>query len=229
MLGVEALIRWKDEELGTVFPDIFIPLAEEIGLINEIGLWVIDKVCEQIQVWDSLGYPSFNVAINISAKQLNKENFNLLIGEIINKYNINPSRLDFEITETALMSDPEQALEMLSKIKNLGTMLSVDDFGVGYSSLNYLKKMNVDKIKIDKSFVGGIPHDKQDVEIIAAIINMAKALHVEVLAEGVETQQQLSFLMGCGCYKVQGYLFSTPIKPEDFNKDYLFIKINTVA
>jgi len=209
LVGYEALIRWRDDDLGFVSPAKFIPIAEQSNLILKLGRWVIDKACEFAA---SLPEP-VPVSINLSARQFESGNCASELRVSMERFAVAPENIELEITESHLMSDVEDAIRQLHTIKDLGVSISIDDFGTGYSSLSYLKRFPVDTLKIDRSFIKDIPGDISDVEITGAIIAMAQKLGLEVIAEGAETQEQIDFLKQNGCYNVQGYFFSKPL-PE---------------
>nr|WP_256489395.1 EAL domain-containing protein [Pleionea sp. CnH1-48] len=224
--GVEALIRWNSPLLGQISPAQFIPVAEQNGLIEELGEWTLEQSCEEAKSWldnklvDNL---KLNVSVNISAKQLRNDRLSSTIKTIIEKTGLPTDSLNVELTETALMSDPDVAIQEIARIHDLGVDISVDDFGTGYSSLNYLRQLSINCLKIDKSFVDKIGASKSDESIIEAIINLASALSLQVIAEGVESQSQADFLLKHNCHLMQGYLFSKPLSSEqlvDFFKSY---------
>ncbi len=216
IIGAEALVRWEKPNVGLVFPGDFIQKAEENRAIIDIGLIVFKKSLEEIKKWQSNNLFQGKLAINISAVQLEEENFVTEIEEICKTMNVKPSDIELEITESYIMKNPEQSIEVLHTLKKLGFKISIDDFGTGYSSLSYLKKLPIHKLKIDRSFIKDLPYDKEDVSISKAIISLAKNLELEVLAEGVETIEQQEFLEKNSCDSVQGYLFSKPIDSESF-------------
>ncbi len=216
----EALLRWKDHEFGHISPDVFIPLAEDTGMIISIGNWVIESVCKQIKTWNEKGIDDIRIAINISPKQMNQPNFVPFIQLMIEKYNLNPSSLEIEITE-GVMHDTREVVPILFKLKQLGIYISVDDFGTGFSSLNYLKRFPIDGLKIDQSFIKEILSDEKDAAITTTIIHLGKSLGLEVIAEGVEEKEQVSFLRNVGCHKIQGYYFSKPIPVDELEKMFL--------
>ncbi|MFI8686471.1 EAL domain-containing protein [Rossellomorea sp. NPDC077527] len=213
----EALIRWNNRKFGFVSPAQFIPLAEETGLIHQIGEWVLEQVCIQLQKWRNKGYRSVRVAINISPKQFLHEHLVDTIDFYLSTYSIPASCIEIEITEGA-MQDTQQTLKMLKKLKNLGIFISVDDFGTGYSSLHYLKRFPIDILKIDQSFVKEIGMNQKDSAITTTIIHLAHSLGLEVIAEGVEREGQVDFLKEAKCQKAQGYFFSKPIGPKEIEQ-----------
>lgn len=218
LLGMEALVRWNHPEMGLVPPAKFIPVAEDNGLIVPIGWQVIDKVIRQMLQWNELGYCSGHLSINLSVKQIQDKNFISKITEGLQKYNYNPNYLQFEVTESYLMTNPEQAIQTLQRLKDLGFTISIDDFGTGYSSLSYLKRLPVGELKIDQSFIRDIPGDEEDEAIVRAIISLAASMNMEVIAEGVETSAQLEFLLAENCENIQGYLIHKPMSAEEMSE-----------
>ena len=200
-----------------ISPGYFIPIAEETGLIIPIGEWVLREACRQNREWRIVGLPEISVAVNLSAVQFRQNNFGEMILAILCEYGLHASSLELEITETAVMHNAETSIALLLKLKAMGLKLAVDDFGTGYSSLSYLKRFPIDKLKIDQSFVRDITVDSDDAVIVSTIINMARSLKLKVIAEGVETAEQLSFLKNQECDEMQGYYFSKPVPPEKIN------------
>ncbi|MFY0640541.1 MAG: EAL domain-containing protein [Bermanella sp.] len=213
IVGVESLVRWNSKVLGHISPDNFIPIAEDNGLINDIGIWVLKKSCEQFKAWQAQGVieNEFCISVNLSTKQLNDANFLLKLDNILKKTGIDPKNLDVEITETTLMSDPEAAIPLLRILSQMGITISIDDFGTGYSSLNYLKILPINFLKIDQSFVRDLFTDNNSNIITCAIINLAHNLGLGVVAEGVETKAQVDFLKEYKCDIAQGYFYSKPV------------------
>lgn len=211
VVGVEALIRWQHPQRGIVPPDMFIPVAEETGLILPIGDLVLNIACRQLKSWLSEGLPPLRMAVNLSAQQFKQNDLPDLVSEIIKETGINPLLLELEITESAAMDNPEETIIHLRRFREMGIELAIDDFGTGYSSLSYLKLFPVNRLKIDRSFVKNIDTDSDDAAIAAATIALAHKLGKEVIAEGVETESQLSFLRGQKCDIVQGFFFSRPL------------------
>jgi diguanylate cyclase (GGDEF)-like protein len=212
--GMEALIRWNHPEKGLIPPMQFIPIAETSGLIMPIGEFVIRTVCRQIQTWQKAGYKPINVALNVSSHQFKKQDLAGIIKAALQDTMISPNCLGLEITESVLMGNTEKELQILTELSNLGIGLAIDDFGTGYSSLSYLKQLPLDYLKIDKSFIDGVTSDRKDQAIVRATIVMAHGLNMKTIAEGVETEAQLTFLQAHGCDEIQGYLFSRPL-PAD--------------
>ena len=215
VVGVEALLRWQHPERGMVPPDEFIPIAEETGLIAEIGEWALRTACNQASTWQAAGLPAVRMAVNLSVRQLLRQ-FDLpaLVGTVLRDSGLAAPSLDIEITESTLMADPGHAIEVLRELHGMGLQITVDDFGTGYSSLSCLKRLPLDRIKIDQSFVRDIPEDADDVVIVQTILAMAKQLKIGVVAEGVETLAQCQFLREQRCEVAQGYLFSHPLRAE---------------
>lgn len=219
IIGAEALLRWKHPDWGLVSPGAFIPILEETGLIEPVGEWVLKTVCSQIRAWQDADVPPLSVAVNLSGRQLQRNNLAGTIARILEETQLDPDFLELEVTESMLMHDPEYAADMLKQIRTKGVVnIDVDDFGTGYSSLSYLKRFPIDALKLDKSFVDGLPHDEEDIAISRAVIALAHSLKLRVIAEGVETEEQLSFLHDNGCDVIQGYIVSPPLPAEGFAK-----------
>lgn len=214
IVGVEALLRWNNKKSGLISPLEFIPIAENNGLIIPIGEWVIDQACEQLALWKDTPMQKLTVAINISAKQLLHQTLHSYIRKAITKYGINSSLLELEITESVVMENINETIEVLMDLKTLGVSIAIDDFGTGYSSLSYLKKLPIDKLKIDREFIKDIPEDKDDVAITNAIISLAKALDLKIVAEGPERGEHIEFLKEVKCDIAQGYYYSKPISSK---------------
>jgi len=216
-IGAEALVRWKHPQRGLVFPAEFIPIAEEGSLILEVGHWVLDTACKQIAKWSKVKQTSHLVlAVNISAKQFMQPDFVKQIASIIQKHKIDASRLKLELTESVVLDDLKTVIAKMNALREIGVTLSLDDFGTGYSSLSYLKQLPLDQIKIDQSFVRDMTTDASDAMMVKNIIDMAHNFGLNVIAEGVETESQLSKLKEDGCKSYQGYLFSKPVPIEEF-------------
>ncbi len=213
MIGVEALLRWHTPELGLVTPTEFIPVAESSGLICAIGDWVLTAACQQGQAWLQQGC-LLHVAVNLSSIQFHQHNLVSKVANILAETGFPAHLLELEITEGIMLADKHSVLTTLGELKALGVEISIDDFGTGYSSLSYLKRMPIDKIKIDQSFVRDLADDPNDAAIVKAIIAMTHGLNLDVIAEGVETEAQLSFLLSRQCHKAQGYYFSKPVSAE---------------
>lgn len=212
--GVEVLLRWHHPEVGIVPPAKFIPIAEQAGIIDTIGDWVLREACTQMQTWLAAGVKPFRLAVNLSARQLRRSDLTLRIAAILKETGMDPRNLELEITESTLMEDPARAVVLLQELRKMGVQVTLDDFGIEYSSLGYLKQFPLDYMKIDQSFMQGIPAARDDVAIAKAIITLAKNLGLRVIAEGVETGNQLAFLVEQRCEEYQGYLFSKPLRAE---------------
>ncbi|MEO5932598.1 MAG: EAL domain-containing protein [Duganella sp.] len=215
IIGAEALVRWRHPERGLVPPAEFIPLAEATGLVVQVGEWVLEAACAQAKQWKDAGLPPIRLAVNVSAREFTAS----LPGRVmdtLNRYGLEPSWLELEITESTLMHNIDRVIGIMDRITAMGVTLSLDDFGTGYSSLSYLKRFPIDTLKIDRSFTIGIPSDANDCAIANTIISIAQQLKHKVIAEGVETVEQLAFLKNSGCDEVQGYLFSRPLEAEAF-------------
>jgi diguanylate cyclase (GGDEF)-like protein len=215
IVAVEALLRWQHPKQGAVPPSRFIPIAEESGLILPIGQWVLTEACRQAHRWRTGAVPAPKMAVNFSANQFCQRNLADAIKLVIDEHQLNPESLEIEITETALMLDPDRSLQLLNKLRDFGLSISLDDFGTGYSSLSYLKRFPVNVLKIDKAFIDDIPTDLDNVAIVRAVIALAERLGITVVAEGVETREQLDFLRNEGCNLVQGYYFQRPVRAND--------------
>lgn len=216
MIGAEALIRWNQPDLGMVSPAKFIPLAEENGLINSIGEWVIREACSQMQEWNLTGMDPIRVAVNLSPRQLYQQDLADMILDTALEYSIVPRNIELEITESLLMDDTEASITTLKKLKEWGMHVSIDDFGTGYCSLAYLKRFPIETLKIDRSFVMDITTDPDDAAICSAIIALGHKLRLNVTAEGIETSEQLEFLKQQGCDEAQGFYFSKPLPAAEF-------------
>lgn len=215
MVGMEALIRWEHPELGLISPGRFIPLAEETKLIVQIGKWVMQHSCEHNKLWQQAGFPLVRVSVNVSVKQLMEPDFVSMVQSILSETGLDAQWLEIEVTESAFV-DVENAAFILREISNLGVHISVDDFGTGYSSFSYLKELPVDTLKIDKTFIDDIDTNEESRAIVKAVLTVAETLGLEVVAEGVEKEEQLAILIEDGCNQIQGYLFSKPLNPDDF-------------
>jgi len=216
IIGAEALIRWNSKELGLVSPSQFIPLAEKTGLIVPLGEWVLKTACTQNKAWQDQGIPPLVMSVNLSPRQLRQKNLMAMITGVLDKIGLAPRFLELEITESMIMHHADKAIAILQQLHQLGIHLSIDDFGTGYSSLAYLKRFPVQKLKIDQSFVRDLTVNADDASIVTAIIAMAKSLGLEVVAEGVETKEELAFLSKLHCDEYQGYYFSKPVPAEEF-------------
>jgi EAL domain-containing protein (putative c-di-GMP-specific phosphodiesterase class I) len=216
IIGAESLLRWRHPELGIVSPAKFIPLAEETGLILQIGEWVLRESALQASRWAHAGYHLNRVSVNVSGVQIQRSNFADTVYGVLIETDCNPRLLELEITESTVMHNTEFVISVFNRIKNLGLKLAIDDFGTGYSSLSHLKRLPLDKLKIDQSFVRELPGNTDDAAIANAINAMASSLGFNVIAEGVETEAQAAFLLDMGCEIAQGYLYSRPVTAVQF-------------
>lgn len=221
LIGCEALIRWQHPTRGLLAPFFFIDTIESNGLIIPVGKWIIKETCRQCAIWNEMGMKDLKISINLSARQFNDPDLIIDIQSSIQTYQISPSQLEFEVTESLLATDIKHAIELLKSLQSLGSTIAIDDFGTGYSSLNYIKQLPLDKLKVDRAFIKDLPDDNDDKQITAAIIAMAHTLNLKVVAEGVETKEQMQFLQTLSCEIGQGYLFDKPISPEEFIKSDL--------
>jgi diguanylate cyclase (GGDEF)-like protein len=216
--SAEALIRWHHPERGLILPDDFIPLAEECGLMDAIGTWVVREACRQCKTWQMNGLPPLRVAVNVAATQFRQGDLLQMIRRALEDADLEPRFLEVELTESAVMTDPEDSVGILEHLSRLGILVSVDDFGTGYSSMSYLRRFPIDKLKIDRSFIRDVMSHPDDASIVRAIISLAHSLRLKVIAEGVETVEQLSFLKTIGCDQYQGYHFSPPVPAAAFEE-----------
>jgi EAL domain-containing protein (putative c-di-GMP-specific phosphodiesterase class I) len=226
IIGSEALIRWENPDYGLISPTKFIPIAEENGLIIPIGEWVLETICDQLNEWKDAGINPNPVAINISAKQIEKNNFVKSFSSILEKTQIENELLEIELTESILINNSQKTSRKLIKLRKSGMKVAIDDFGTGYSSLAYLTNFPFDKLKIDQSFIRDIVTDKAAASIATSIISMAHRLGVRVIAEGVETEDQMKFLTNYKCDEFQGYYFSEPIPADRFTN---LLKNNSIS
>lgn len=216
IVGAEALVRWQHPEKGLLFPDTFIPLAEETGLIDGLGSWVLNEACRQTKNWQIAGLSSLKISVNLSFRQFRNPDLIKTISDALTDARLESKYLELELTESVVMNNLHSALAVLMKLKAMGIFLSMDDFGTGYSSLSYLKKLPLDTLKIDKSFVMDIQGDNESARLVAAIIAMAKSLQINVVAEGVETSAQRAFLIENDVALGQGFLFSRAVDVDTF-------------
>ena len=221
IIGAEALIRWDHPELGMIAPGRFIPIAEDSGIIVQIGDWVLHEACRQAVAWQQAGIPELTLAVNLSAVQFRRGDLVASVTHALAESGLNPALLELELTESILMQNTEQVLTTVQQLKTLGVQLSIDDFGTGYSSLSYLKQFNVDKLKIDQSFIRDLADNPGDTAIVRAIIQMARGLNLKTIAEGVETIEQLALLHLEFCDEAQGYYFTTPLPAHAFPEYFL--------
>lgn len=211
--GAEALVRWQHPQLGLISPSEFVPLAEDTGLIVPIGEWVLRNACLQNKAWQEQGFSPIQMAVNISARQFDQQDLAEMVIRTLDETNLDPAHLELELTESSLMQNPETVADVLHKLKGMGVNISIDDFGTGFSSLASLKRLPIDALKIDQSFVRDATTDPDDASLVMAIITLAHNLRLKVIAEGVETEEQLRFLHLLRCDEIQGYLFSKPLPP----------------
>jgi diguanylate cyclase (GGDEF)-like protein len=216
IIGAEALIRWHHPDLGLVSPTRFIPMAEEIGLIIPIGDWVLHTACAQNKAWQDAGLPLISVSVNLSARQFSQEGLVESVAEALQNMGLDAKHLELELTESMVMNSAEQFITKLQELENLGVQLSIDDFGTGYSSLSYLKRFPLHHLKIDQSFVRDIATDADDAAITSSVIALGHSLNLKVIAEGVETEEQVAFLRSHHCDEMQGYYFSKPLPATEF-------------
>ncbi|MCU1350611.1 MAG: diguanylate cyclase/phosphodiesterase with sensor(s), partial [Acidobacteria bacterium] len=218
LVGAEALVRWNHPEHGLMMPDEFIPVAEECQLIVPLGEWVLRTACLQMKAWHDAGHGPLRVAVNLSPRQFQQRDLTSMVERVLAETQLSPEYLDLEITETAAMQNIDLSLQVMNRLKEMGIHISIDDFGTGYSSLNYLKRFPIDTVKIDQDFVRDLSRDASDAAIITAVISMARALKLRVIAEGVETQEQLAFLQREQCAEMQGFLYSHPLPAGEFEE-----------
>jgi diguanylate cyclase (GGDEF)-like protein len=216
--SAEALIRWVHPQRGVITPDAFIPLAEDCGLIGAIGEWVVKEACRQARVWCDAGLGPMRVSVNLSPSQFRGSGLIHSIRRALDEAGLEPQYLEVELTESAVMSDPEESIEILEQLSAMGVLVSVDDFGTGYSSMSYLRLLPIDKLKIDRVFINEIVSRPEDASIVRAIVSLAHSLRLKVVAEGVETPAQLDFLKAVGCDEYQGYHFSRPLPSREFER-----------
>ena len=224
--GAEALLRWHDPGYGIISPKAFIPIAEESGLIIPIGEWLLRTACLQAKEWQGSALNQIRLSVNISLRQFMQKEFAQVVGRILKETGLDAGDLELELTESIIMENAESVINILNELKQIGVRLAIDDFGTGYSSLMYLKLMPIDIIKIDQSFVNDMTVNKDDASICDAIIKLAKSLNLEVIAEGVETLDQIELLKRLDCNNIQGYVISKPLGCKEFemflSKDWIF-------
>ncbi|WP_445173346.1 EAL domain-containing protein [Microcoleus sp.] len=218
IMSAEALIRWLHPEKGLISPAQFIPSAEATGFIVQLGEWVLQTACRQMQVWQNAGFSGLRVAVNLSARQFHQPGLSSRVAQILAEIGLEPSSLELELTESLMVEDAPSAIATLQQLKSLGVSISIDDFGTGYSSLSYLAQYPFDTLKIDRCFISNITHGCTNAAIVKAIIQMAHSLCLEVIAEGVETEAEKDFLWRYKCDTMQGYLFSPPLPAGDFEQ-----------
>ena len=218
IIGAEALIRWRHPQRGLVLPEKFIAIAEDCGLIVPIGRWVLREACRQARAWQAAGRPPLCIAINISSVELRTPGFVSGVRAVLAETGLEPRYLELELTETGLMEDSRSVTDVLKELKEIGVLLALDDFGTGYSSLSHLKHFPIDALKIDQSFVRDLTTDEDGAGIVTALIGMGKSLRMRVVAEGVETREQLKILQKHACPQGQGYYFCRPVPAEEFGR-----------
>jgi len=219
--GVEALLRWHRPGHGLVPPDRFVGVLEDTGMILPVGAWVLRAACEQLAAWDRLGLPALRLAVNLSARQFRHLFLASLVEDSLRENSIDPQRLEIELTESLLAEDTESTRGMLETFRRLGVRLAIDDFGTGHSSLSYIKRFDIDTLKIDRSFVQSLTDNEEDVAIAAAVIALGRSMRMCVVAEGVETSEQAQLLRDLGCDEMQGYLLGRPMPGADFAAWYV--------
>jgi EAL domain-containing protein (putative c-di-GMP-specific phosphodiesterase class I) len=229
ILGAEALIRWQHPKLGLLSPAKFIPMAEDTDLIFPLGEWSIREACRQLISWQQTGLTGLRVSVNVSPNQFHQKNFVETVAQILAETGIDPRTLQLEITETSLIRSADHVVTRLAELKEMGLMVAIDDFGVGYSSLGYLKQLPIDMLKIDRSFVSEVSSDPDDAALVMAIITLAHNLRLKVLAEGVETEDQLRFLRLLRCDEGQGYLFGKAQPPAVFQAQTIQVASNQAS
>ncbi|MET0048200.1 MAG: EAL domain-containing protein [Sedimenticola sp.] len=216
LIGAEALVRWQHPDRGLIYPDKFVHVAEECGLVLSLGEWGLKESCRQMREWLQQGLDIGRISVNVSGQQIERSDLVFLVKEALGEHELTPSHLALEITESCIMQEPESAIRALTELKMMGVKLAVDDFGTGYSSLSYLKQLPINKLKIDRSFIRDIPDDANDEAISRAVLALGQSLQLEIVAEGVETQVQEVFLKEAGCDEAQGYLYSPPVTADEF-------------
>ena len=214
IVGMEALVRWQHSKMGLVFPSKFIPLAESTGLIIKLDRYIMKTAMQQVSRWYADGLSPGVLALNLSIKQLQQKDFIPFVENLLQETGCKAEWIEFEVTESQIMKNIQEAIAVLTQLSQLGVMIAVDDFGTGYSSLSYLKKLPIDKLKIDQSFVNGLPNDEEDAAITKAVIALAQSLKLSIIAEGVETKEQKEFILTSGCEYIQGYYYSEPLPKE---------------
>mgnify|MGYP001593026475 CR=1 FL=1 len=229
VVGAEALLRWQHPSRGIITPDNFIPLLEDTGLVIPVGEWVLRQACRQCQGWHDAGYTSLSVSVNLSMKQFRSGSLLASVQRALEESGLPPRFLELELTETVLVDDAEQALDLMRELKDIGVSISIDDFGTGYSSLNYLRRFPIDILKIDSSFIRDVVRNRGDAAITTTIAVMAKSLRLGILAEGVETREQARFLKTIGCHEMQGFLFGAAIPAEDFGAQLETLDVSKLA
>ncbi|WP_329609980.1 putative bifunctional diguanylate cyclase/phosphodiesterase [Microaerobacter geothermalis] len=226
IFGMEALLRWHNPEEGIISPAHFIAVAEETDLIVPIGEWVLRTACQQNKAWQDAGYPPNRISVNLSAKQFLQKNLVEAVKQILNETGLSPEWLELEITESIAMKDVELTVQVLKELRKMGVQIAIDDFGIGYSSLNHIKRFPINTLKIDQSFIRDVTENPDDAAIVSSIITLAHSLKLNVIAEGVETREQVAFLSRKNCDRMQGYFFGKPIPAEQIEKEFLINSID---
>jgi EAL domain-containing protein (putative c-di-GMP-specific phosphodiesterase class I) len=217
-VGAEALVRWRHPERGLLLPEEFIPVAEETGLISPLGAWALQEACARGRAWHRAGLAGLRIAVNVSPRQFRQGNLPALLRRVLQATDLDPALLTIELTESALLESLEESVRSVQELKALGLKISLDDFGTGYSSLSYLRRFPVDTLKIDQSFVQNVTTDPRDAAIATSVIALAHSLKLTVIAEGVETSDQLAFLREAKCEEMQGFVFSRAVPPHAFEQ-----------
>ncbi len=225
VVGAEALVRWQHPDFGLLPPVEFIPLAEDTGVILLLGAWVMRNACTEARRWREAGLRNIHIAVNVSACEFEQADFFERVVQVLNDTGLRADSLELELTETTIMKDPEAAVKQLSEMRKLGVKIAIDDFGIGYSSLSYLKRLPIDTLKLDRSFVNGATTDPDDAALVMAVITLAHSLRLKVIAEGVETEEHSRFLRLLRCDAAQGYLFGKPM-PADLFRASLDLEMN---
>jgi len=220
LIGAEALLRWEHPERGNIPPGRFIPVAERSGQVVEIGQWVLGEACRQVRAWNGTPFDSLVLSVNVSTVQFKRGTLESVVAAALERHGVPPGRIELEVTESALIHDPETFVETLHGLKRLGLRLSIDDFGTGYSNLSYLQRFEIDKLKIDQSFVRRLSERPQDRAIVRAIIQMAKSLNLVTTGEGIEDEATLAHLIELGCEQGQGFVLGRPTAVEDFERQF---------
>ena len=224
--GMEALVRWNHPQQGTIPPARFIPLAEETRMIILIGEWVLRTACQQLKAWHEKGYDWLYISVNVSTRQFREPDFVKTVERVVESTGLDPKYLKLEVTESSIMEKPKEAIKKMNALCAQGIHFSIDDFGTGYSSLSQMKRFPIDTLKIDRSFVADSMTNRDDQEIIKAILSMAQNLHIKTVAEGVETEEQKEFLSREGCHMMQGYYFARPLSVEAFEEQLIMREID---
>ncbi|WP_009543303.1 putative bifunctional diguanylate cyclase/phosphodiesterase [Crocosphaera subtropica] len=225
--GVEALVRWNHPKLGLISPDKFIAVAEKTDLMGRLGQWILKRACRQNQVWKNQGLPPLIISVNLSLFQLQDPNFRDMVKEVLEETKLPATSLELEITEAIILANPEMVHQTLLNLTQLGVYLSLDDFGSGYSCLNYLSKLPFGTLKIAQSCIKNLTKDYQNISLVSVILAVGKTLDIRVVAEGVETQQQLDILKNLHCPEMQGYFFSQPLTPDEVTQFFALSQSST--